>query len=115
MLIAEHIDDEGSLRQTTFELCDGGARLSTDGDSVVVPVRAVLLAMRRFGRDLSPDIEPNGETINLGGGFTLQRLDFRAAVDAEPKTYLVLHGDGPPQCALSTEVAGALRFLGDRK
>ena len=114
MLIAEHIDDEGKVHRTTLELSDEGAVLRTNEVIEVVPVRAILLSMRRFGRPLAPTLAAEGEPLDLGGGLVLKTLRFRATVDVEPRTYLVLEGDGEPLCALSTEIAGALRFLAQK-
>ncbi len=116
MLIGEYLDESGTVVQTTLVLGDKGATISVDGTDVgTVPIRAILLAMRKFGRELDESIQLAGETIDLGSGIKLCELRFRATVDVEPRAYLVLTGDGPNKAALANEIAAALRHLSTPK
>ena len=116
MIIAEHLDDDGRSIRTRLTIEDDGARVVTDGEPpVTLPVRAVLVTMRRYGRALDPDITPAGERLALGDGLEVCELLFKAGVDVEPRSYLVLVGDGEPLAALATEVAAALRYLGRKQ
>ena len=112
MLIGEAINESGMIVATNLWITDSGATLSIDGcKPFILPVRALLLVMRRFGRELDPTVAVNGERLELGSGMSLCQLQFRAQVDVEAKNYLVLIGDGASKAALSNTVAAALHHL----
>ncbi len=114
MTIDESINTNGVTVATTLCITDSGAMISVDNNKpMTLPVRALLLVMRRFGRELDPTIAVDGEQLELGSGMSLCQLQFRAQVDVEPKSYLVLVGDGANKAALSNVVTSALLHLGN--
>ena len=117
-LIAETLDGEGAVTPTTLALTEAGAVLTRGAEELEpLPIRAILLTMRRLGREVEPDFAPDEQspTLELGAGVTLSQLHFRAIVDAEPKLYLVLkEPGGEPLCALARDVTSALSFLAEK-
>jgi hypothetical protein len=121
LLLDERIRSDGALART-WAGCDGdrlriverdgdGDRDTEIGELALIAVDAV---MRRYGRPLDPDVALDGEALACGI-FTLRRLRYCAAVDADGRDYLVWQrpGDEPVACLAATATA-ALRFLAAR-
>lgn len=113
MLIDEHLDDDGAAVRTYLHIAPDAAAiaLSEGGETTPLPARALAVVMRRYGRELDPGASAGGERHAVGAA-TIERMRFRAGVDAEGRDYLVWREpDRPPLAALSTQIAAALRFL----
>lgn len=113
LLIDEHLDGDGEAVRTWLHIgpASGAVALTDGGQTSPLPARALVIAMRRYGRELDPGVDAGGERHPVAGG-TIERLRFRAGVDADGRDYLVWREpDRPPLAALSTQIAAALRFL----
>lgn len=116
LLLDERIRDDGSHARS-WALRDGDRLRLRDDDGAdgALSIAAVDRVMARYGRDLAPDIAaPAGDDVlDLGGGFSLGRLRFHAAVDATGRDYLVWQrpGGGAPLCVVATMATAALRYL----
>ena len=116
VLIDERLDDDGEPERTWLLVAPGTSAiaLSEAGATTPLPGRALVVAMRRYGRELDDAVEGTGEPIEVAGAGTIERLRFRAGVDADGRDYLVWREPGkPPIAALSTHIAAALRHLAD--
>ncbi len=87
--------------------------VSEDGELVLPPgaLRAVLL---RYGAPFDPEAptESHG-VLALGAGASLRHVRHLAGYDVIARDYLVYAEPGlEPVCAMATNVAGALRYLG---
>jgi hypothetical protein len=115
LLLDERIRSDGALART-WAACDGDRlRIVEDGVAIgELALIAVDAVMRRYGRPLEPDIAVDGDSL-VCGICTLQRLRYRAVVDADARDYLVWQrpGDEPVACLGATATA-ALRFLAAR-
>jgi hypothetical protein len=115
VLIDEHIRPDGGLVRTHLEGL-GADRVRLVGDDGVhgeLSLAAVEKVMTRYGRALDPSVvlTSDADAIDLATG-RLSMLRWRAAVDAEPRDYLVWHAaNSEPIAALSNGVAAALRYL----
>ena len=113
LLIDERLGDD-EPRRTWLRIEPGSptvALISDEGEAPL-PARALAVAMRRYGRELDDAADAGGERYRVGDLGTIERLRFRARVDAEGRDYLVWReADRPPLAALSIEIAAALRFL----
>lgn len=115
MLLDERITADG-VRSCTWIVCDGThvqIRDDEHGGHVLgtLPAAALDRIMARYGRPLDADVPLEGESVSCGIG-TLQRLRYRAAVDAEARDYLVWARPGQePLACLAITVTAALRFL----
>jgi hypothetical protein len=113
LVIDEWLTGDGRSEQTCLAASPGAPELQLiePHGRTSLPARAVAAVMRRYGRELESDVVPDGDAIEIDGG-RLQRLRFRAAVDADGRDYLVWHApQTPPVAALSCHVAAALRHL----
>ncbi len=113
MVIDEQLADDGSMLRTHVQLDEGHLLIVAD-DGVRGRLSADSLArlIQRYGKPLSDEVVVAGDTLELGDGRLLTRLDYRAPVDLEAKTYLVWSEPGAaPIAALAPGVAAALRFL----
>ncbi|MEZ4401799.1 MAG: hypothetical protein R3B06_17355 [Kofleriaceae bacterium] len=116
LVVDEHLADDGAPVATAL-VVDG------DGFAVVVggqprgrvAAAAVVVVLRRYGRPLEAEVAalvPAAPSLALGGGRTLARLFWRAAVDASGRDWLVLTEPGlEPVAALTPGVGAALRHL----
>ena len=87
-----------------------------DGRDIgAIPLSAVVLVMNRYGRPLDDSAEAEsdlGPSVQVRSGWYLQRLRFRARVDALGRDYLVWRvPDQPALAALATTVVAALCHL----
>lgn len=111
MLIDEQIAVDGARAHTELACRDGRLLLCEGGAERALPAQAIAAVMRRYGRELDPDVAPVGESLAVPGGL-LQRLRHWSPVDAEARDYLVWTERGrPPVAAMSCHVAAALRHL----
>ncbi len=87
--------------------------VSEDGELVLPPgaLRAVLL---RYGAPFDPEaLSENHGVLELGDGVSLRHVRHLAGYDVIARDYLVYAEPGlEPVCAMATNVAGALRYLG---
>jgi hypothetical protein len=114
LLIDERLDGDGEPLRTWLHVAAGAEAiaLTFGGETVPLPARALVVAMRRYGRELEPGVEPGGERHEVAGSGTIERMRFRAGVDADGRDYLVWREpDRPPLAALSKQIAAALRFF----
>jgi hypothetical protein len=113
LLLDERLRADGSPARLWAEA--GAARLrlrDDDGPCGELPIAAVEVVMRRYGRPLDPEVVVEGPWLDLGGGRRLRRLRYHAAVDATGRDYLVWEAEGAePLAAMATTVAAALRHL----
>ena len=115
LLLDERIKADGAHARTWAT--SDGERVQIrdeDGSSGELSLAAVDHVMRRYGRPLDDNVAVEGDSLTCGT-FTLRRLRYRAAVDAEGRDYLVWArpGDESMVCLAATATA-ALRFLIDR-
>jgi hypothetical protein len=114
LLIDEHLDADGEPVRTWLQIApDGHAlALTENGATLPLPARALVVAMRRYGRELDPGIVADGERHEVARTGTIERFRFRAQVDADGRDYLIWREPNrPPLAALSTQIAAALRFI----
>lgn len=104
---------------------DGGSEethLSTEGESVRVhvggqllgtlPVEAICLVMKRYGRPLADGIDLDGPALPLAGGRTLHMLRHRARYDVIARDFLVMSAPDEESLAdLATSITAALVHL----
>jgi hypothetical protein len=87
--------------------------VSEDGELVLPPgaLRAVLL---RYGAPFDPEaLSESHGVLELGAGASLRHVRHLAGYDVIARDYLVYAEPGlEPVCAMATNVAGALRYLG---
>ena len=90
---------------TALNVCDVGGDL-------VISVGVMASLMQRYARPLEHPPEPSEPVLQLGEGRSLEGFQFRAAVDAWSRDYLVWRQPGQePIAVLGRQIAGALRFL----
>lgn len=128
LLIDESLKDDGSPHQ--MYLAVGASAQDSDAPETrrqvrVIDDRAVLGAisvgtlarlMRRYGRPLDREITGSSDALDdvleLSGQRSIARLQFRAAVDAASRDYVVWREPGcEPLAALGRQIASALRFV----
>jgi hypothetical protein len=112
MLVYQRLDSAGEPVSMHI-VRDGEVLLLLAGETrAQVSPRVLETIMRRYGRELDPSVEVDGESIELDTNLRLQRFRFHARVDADGRDYLALIESGaPPLAALATTVAGALEHL----
>ena len=119
LLIDEHIREDGSIRHTYLAVGSTGPGQPVtirllDGDSppAQVSIGVIAALMKRYARPLEDDPVAEEPILRLGGGRSLEGYQFRAAVDAWSRDYLVWRQPGAePMAVLGRQVAAALRFL----
>jgi hypothetical protein len=113
LLLDERLDGDGRPVSTyLLARAAAGLALVEEEQESELPARAIVAVMRRYGRELEPGVSAGGDLLELPGLGRLQRLRFRAAVDADGRDYLVWSEPGrPPVAALARDVAAALRYL----
>ncbi len=113
LLLDERIRADGQVARSWARR--GADRLALEDDegaSGELSIVAVDRVMTRYGRPLEPGIAPDGDRLELDGGFALVRMRFHALVDATGRDYLVWHRpDGEPLAVLATHATAALRYL----
>lgn len=120
LLIDESLDDDGTPRRTYLDHGPSGGEplvlvIAEPGTRGLVPVRAVEVVLRRYGRPLDDEVFVDGPALDLGQGRELRAFRFRARVDAAARDYLCWRVPGrEPVAALSRDVAVALRYLATR-
>ena len=124
LLLDESLRDDGSPRQMYLALAstDKGRdepyiRVLDDGAELgLVSVGTLQRIMDRYGRALDARIDSQTggpeSRLALNAGRSLGRLQFRAAVDAASRDYVVWREPGrEPLAALGRQIATALRYL----
>jgi hypothetical protein len=112
ILIDEHLADDGAPVQTWL---DDGVVQRGDQPPMRLPAGAIAAVMRRYGRPLEDGVEiVVVEELAIDGG-ALRRVQFRAAVDASSRDWLVWLAPGvEPVAALATTIAAPLLHLAAR-
>lgn len=125
MLLDEHIHPDGRIERIhlavdlAIEAADSpririlesvDERTPAAIGTLTVDIMAAI--MRRYARPLERHVHPQGARLQLGCGRALAHLQFRAAVDASSRDYVVwIEPDAEPIGALGRQIAAALRFL----
>ena len=113
LLLDERIRADGHVaRSWARRGADRLALEDDDGANGELSIAAVDRVMTRYGRPLDDGVGPDGDRLELDGGFALSRLRFHAVVDATGRDYLVWHRPGgEPLAVLATHATAALRYL----
>ena len=88
--------------------------LVSEDDELGLPPGALRAVLLRYGAPFDPDApsESHG-VLELGAGVSLRHVRHLAGYDVIARDYLVYAEPGlEPVCAMATNVAGALRYLG---
>ena len=88
--------------------------LVTEDEQLALPAGALRAVMLRYGAPFDPDADSESQAVlELGGGASLRHVRHLAGYDVIARDYLVYGEAGSdPICAMATNVAGALRYLG---
>jgi len=119
LTIDEHIGIHGQNVVTRVQVVpereadenSGPALRVTIDDEIVgdVSMAAVVHVMKRYAKELSPEVSLEGPRLELGEGLTLQMFRHRARYDVIARDFLVLAREGDqPIAELSTSIAAAL-------
>ena len=123
IVIDESLGDDGEPRQMVLvriptNAGQNEARLRVVDHGVDIGmVSAGVLAgiMARYGRPLDNQVAAPARGLDLGGQRSIGRVQFRAAVDAASRDYVVWRApDREPLAALGRQLATALRYLLER-
>lgn len=118
ILIDEHLAEDGAPVRTWIEAGAGWVRIrGGDGAPMPLPAGAVAAVMNRYGRPLEDGLAVVVvEELAVDSGV-LRRVQFRAAVDASARDWLVWVAPGEPAvpvAALATAIATPLLHLAAR-
>jgi hypothetical protein len=112
--IHEFILPSGELAGVWLRADDAGLWLVSDDDELALPGAALRAVMVRYGSPFDPEARSESlGVLGLGDGMTLRHVRHLAGYDVIARDYLVYGEPGlEPVCAMATNVAGALRYLG---
>lgn len=112
--IDEFVSPDGTLAQTLLSLDLGQVTLhQRPGGSAGLPLAAIAVVMRRYGRPFDSAGPVAGELV-LPDGSRLWVFRHHAAVDATGRDYVAWQSataGEPPLAAIAISVAAALRHL----
>jgi hypothetical protein len=88
--------------------------LASDEGELRLPAGALRAVMLRYGAPFDPLAMSHSQgTLELSAGASLRHVRHLAGYDVIARDYLVYSEPGlEPVCAMATNVAGALRYLG---
>ena len=112
--IDEFVTADGTLAQTLLSLDNGLVTLHQQpGPTATLPLAAIAVVMRRYGRPFDSAGPVAGE-LQLPDGSRLWVFRHHAAVDATGRDYVAwqsANATEPPLAAIAISVAGAFRHL----
>ena len=112
--IDEFVAPDGTLAQTMVSLESGQVTLhQRPGGSANLPLAAIAVVMRRYGRPFDSAGPVAGELL-LPDGSRLWVFRHHAAVDATGRDYVAWQSataTEPPVAAIAITIAGAFRHL----
>lgn len=112
--IHEFILPSGELASVLLRQEEGRLLLVSDDGELELPTGALRAVMLRYGApfDAQAMSQPQG-VLELDQGASLRHVRHLAGYDVIARDYLVYAEPGlEPVCAMATNVAGALRYLG---
>jgi hypothetical protein len=88
--------------------------LFSDDGELALPAGALRAVMVRYGAPFDAEVMSQSQgSLELGVGANLRHVRHLAGYDVIARDYLVYSEPGlEPVCAMATNVAGALRYLG---
>ena len=113
ILIDEHLAEDGVPRRTWLEVDGSTWRVRSDtAPPLPLPAGALAAVMGRYGRPLTNGIDLVMVEEIVVDGVTLRRVQFRAAVDASARDWLVWIVPGAePLAALARAISAPLLHL----
>jgi hypothetical protein len=112
--IHEFILPNGELASVCLRREDERLLLVSDEGDLVLPTGALRAVMLRYGAPFDAGAMSHSQgTLDLGEGASLRHVRHLAGYDVIARDYLVYAEPGlEAVCAMATNVAGALRYLG---
>lgn len=112
--IHEFILPSGELASVLLRRDEGRLLLAADDGELELPPGALRAVMLRYGAPFDAQAMSHSQgTLELAGGASLRHVRHLAGYDVIARDYLVYAEPGlEAVCAMATNVAGALRYLG---
>jgi hypothetical protein len=112
--IHEFILPSGELGSVLLKRDGEELLLAADDGELLLPPGALRAVMLRYGAPFDADAMSQSQgTLQLAEGASLQHVRHLAGYDVIARDYLVYAEPGlEAVCAMATNVAGALRYLG---
>jgi hypothetical protein len=112
--IHEFILPSGQLSAVFLQQGPGPLLLASDDGELQLPPGALRAVLLRYGAPFDAEAMSHSQGgLELGAGATLLHVRHLAGYDVIARDYLVYSEPGlEPVCAMATNVAGALRYLG---
>lgn len=112
--IHEFILPSGELASVLLRQDPEALLLVSDDGELELPVGALRAVMLRYGAPFDEQAMSQSQgSLALGAGASLRHVRHLAGYDVIARDYLVYAEPGlEPVCAMATNVAGALRYLG---
>lgn len=113
MKIHEATRADGTLAAVSLVFGSGVLSIAIDDDVLELPDGALAAVMARFGKPLEPAARLVDVDVLFLDAARLRHVRHLATYDVIALDYLVYEVDGAePLCALATNAAGALEYLG---
>ena len=116
IVLNESYGSDGALVRVELRR-DGSAEglvLAYEGKTCELDVAVVFAVFAKLGKEMDPDVAPNGSVLELGEGSRLCALRHLARFDVIARDYVVLDRVGrPPVVELATSVSAALVHLAE--
>lgn len=113
LLIHQRTREDGTLEDLFLSPEGDALRLQIGADEeALIPIEALVAVMRKFGKELAPEIRLTGPSLDLGAGRSLTMLRHLARYDVIARDFMVFRApEEEPIAELASSVTAALMHL----
>ncbi len=113
LLIHQRTREDGTLEDLFLSREDDALRVEIGTDEqALIPIEALVAVMRKFGKELAPEIRLTGALLDLGEGRSLALFRHLARYDVIARDFLVFRApEEEPIAELASSVTAALMHL----